>query len=74
METVDLSPQDRARIDTLIKLMGGPLDVIVSCREAARLLGKTPATISTMIREKRLSKVTIDGSTGIKLSEIQGLI
>lgn len=74
METVDLSTQDRARIDTLIKLMGGPRDVIVSCREAARLLGKTPATISTMIREKRLSKVTIDGSTGIKLSEIQGLI
>ena len=44
--------------------------ILVSCTEAARLLGKTKVTISTMIREKRLTKVTIGESTGIRLSEI----
>ena len=46
-------------------------NILVSCTEAARLLGKTTTTISTMIREKRLTKVTIGESTGIRLSEIQ---
>jgi excisionase family DNA binding protein len=45
-------------------------NVLVSCTEAARLLGKTPTTISKMIREKRLTKVTIGESTGIRLSDI----
>ena len=71
METVDLSKQDRERIDTLIQLFKTKEeDVIVSCNEAARLLGKSPTTISTMIREKRLTKVTVGPSTGIRLSEI----
>ena len=45
-------------------------DVLVSCTEASRLLGKSKTTISTMIREKRLEKVTIGDSTGIRLSDV----
>ena len=49
-------------------------NILVSCNEAARLLGRNPSTISEMIREKRLEKVTIGRSTGIRLSEIKRLI
>ena len=45
-------------------------DVLVSCTEASRLLGKSKTTISTMIREKRLEKITIGESTGIRLSDV----
>lgn len=47
--------------------------VIVSCREASRLLGVSPKTVSMMLRDGRLNKTTIDGSTGILLSAIQDL-
>ena len=60
-----------ARLDTLIELIEEREEVLVSCNEAARLLGKNPSTISEMIREKRLEKVTIGKSTGIRLSEIR---
>lgn len=46
-------------------------EVLVSCVEAARLLRKSPTTISNMIREGRLKKVTIGNSTGIRLSEVR---
>lgn len=63
-----------AKLDTLIKMIeedrGYMANILVSCNEAARLLGKSPTTISTMIREKRLTKVTVGPSTGIRLSEI----
>ena len=75
MGTIELVAQDRARIDTLIELMRGETgEVLVSCNEAARLLGRNPSTISEIIREKRLEKVTIGRSTGIRLSEIKRLI
>lgn len=45
--------------------------VLVSCTEAARLLGKSTKTISTMLKEGRLRKVTIGESTGIRLSDIR---
>ena len=48
-------------------------DIIVSCTEAARLLGRTKKTVSMMIRDGRLNKVTIGESTGIRLSEIKRL-
>ena len=55
---------------------GAPVDgdVLVSGREAARLLHKNPTTISLMIRDGRLTKTTIAGSTGIRLSEIRGMM
>ena len=45
-------------------------DILVSCKEAARFLGVTPATISTKVRRKILTKRTIDGVTGIPLREL----
>jgi len=49
-------------------------EILVSCTEAARLIGKSPNTVSMMIRDGRLKKTTISGSTGIKLSEIRGMM
>lgn len=45
-------------------------NIIVSCAEAARLLGKSAPTISAMIKDGRLHKTTIGNSTGIRLSEV----
>lgn len=45
-------------------------DILVSCTEAARLLGKTTPTISKMLKDGRLNKTTIGISTGIRLSEV----
>lgn len=48
-------------------------DIIVSCTEASRLLGKSKKTVSMMIRDGRLRKVTIGESTGIRLSDIRNI-
>ena len=45
-------------------------NILVSCTEAARLLGKTAPTISAMLKDGRLHKTTIGISTGIRLSEV----
>lgn len=45
-------------------------NILVSCMEAARLLGHAPNTITRMINEGRLHKVTLGKSTGIRLSEL----
>ncbi len=61
-------------VDELTKVAYGgesDKDIIVSCTEAARLLGKSTVTVSRMIKEGRLSKTTIGDSTGIRLSEIR---
>lgn len=44
--------------------------ILISCIEAARLLGHAPNTITRMINEGRLHKVTLGKSTGIRLSEL----
>ena len=49
-------------------------DILVSNNEAARHLGCTPNTISRMIREGRLNRITIGDSTGIPFSSIMGRI
>lgn len=60
-----------SRIEEMLTLLTHRAeDILVSCTEASRLLGKTRVTISKMIREKRLNKVTIGESTGIRLSDI----
>ena len=45
-------------------------NILISCVEAARLLGHAPNTITRMINEGRLHKVTLGRSTGIRLSEL----
>ena len=59
METIELAAQDRERIDRLIGLIKPVPDVIVSCTEAARLLGVNRNTITNMLREGRLHKAII---------------
>lgn len=45
-------------------------NILISNTEAARLLGRTTTTISTMVHDGRLERVTIGRSTGIRLSDI----
>lgn len=52
------------------RLTNRDVEILVSCHEAARLLGKTPPTISKMLKDGRLHKTTIGDSTGIRLSEV----
>lgn len=49
-------------------------DPILSCKETAALLGKTPQTISRYIREGRLHKVSNGVSAGIRRSELRKFI
>ena len=48
-------------------------EILVSGTEAARLLDVTPATITRYLHIGKLDKVTIGGSTGIRLSQIMAL-
>ena len=70
MGTIELAPQDRERIDKLIELCKPTPEILVSCTEAARLLGISRNTITNMLREGRLHRTTIGQSSGIRLSEI----
>ena len=45
-------------------------DVMISCAEAARILGVTPNTICNYLKQKRLVKKTIDGVTGLRLADV----
>lgn len=70
MEPIELAPADRNRIDTLIGLLQPGPEVLVTCTEAARLLGVNNNTITRMLKEGRLHRSVIDGSAGIRLSEV----
>ena len=48
-------------------------DIIVSCTEAARLIGRSKKTVSAMVRDGRLKKVMIGDSRGILLSSIHDI-
>ena len=72
----EFSSKDRERMDSLLRELAAYNDrnneeILVSCTEAARLLGVTPPTISAMIKDHRLIKKTIGISTGISLREIR---
>lgn len=49
-------------------------NVLVSCSEAARLLGVTPTAISLMIKQNRLHKIRLEKSTGIRLSDVREML
>ena len=70
MDAIELAPDDRARIDTLIELLQPGPEVLITCTEAARLLGVNINTVTRMLKEGRLHRATIGESTGIRLSEI----
>lgn len=75
MMTLELSLKDQERLDTLIEQLQKyemmQEEILVSCNEAARLIGKSNKTITAMLKDGRLSKATIGKSTGIRLSEIR---
>jgi len=71
---VKFAAEDRRRLDKLTSILEkkeGEGVVLVSGVEAARLLGKSPQTISKMVRQGRLHRTAIGKSIGIPLSEIR---
>ncbi len=46
---------------------------LLSCKAAAKYLGRTPGTVSRHIAEGRLRKVTEGGVTGIRKSDLDRL-
>ena len=62
--------ETNAKLETIVDSLSGA-EILVSNNEAARLLGITPPTVSAMVRQHRLHRVTIGQSTGIRLSEIR---
>lgn len=78
MMQTELSAPDRARMDALTEELVKynkyrETEILVGCSEAARLLKRTPATISTMLKDGRLKKVRIGCSVGIPLADIEKL-
>ena len=47
--------------------------VLISSTEAARLLGRTRQTISSLIRRGKLRKITVGSSTGLELHKVLAL-
>ena len=45
-------------------------NILISCNEAARHIGCTNGTVTRMLKEGRLHRVTIGTSSGIRLSEV----
>ena len=71
METRALSPDELSAIKELTEECRRKIpEVLLPNTEVARLLGVTPNTIGLYIRQKRLSKTTIDGVTGILLRDV----
>ncbi|MBR1698425.1 MAG: helix-turn-helix domain-containing protein [Bacteroidales bacterium] len=50
------------------------VDVILTCKEAASYIGKTPQTISSYIAQGRLHKVSNGVKVGISKIELQKFI
>lgn len=71
-ERLDLIASELSSINAGLKKAVKDRDrgVLVSCKEAARLLGKSTKTVSAMVCDGRLKKITIGESTGIRLSDI----
>lgn len=72
MEKVALSQYEYEVINNLVEALRTRTipDVLVSCAEAARLIGVTPNTVCNYLKQKKLSKKTIDGVTGLRLSDV----
>lgn len=78
MET-NLSQYDRQLLEGIQSLLFRLVDVlegdgedrILSCKEAARILGKTPQTVSRYIARGILNKTEVDGVVGIPESELR---
>ena len=78
METINLSLQDRALLSDLVnelrrlndKTEKSTQDRLVSCSEAAVIIGRTRQTVSKWIRDGRLHKVVRGCRSGILLSEL----
>lgn len=79
METHNLSATDRALIADLTAsnnrlaaaLEGQKTEKVYSCKDAAKLLGKSQQTISRYIRQGRIKKGVRGGVVGIPESELK---
>ena len=57
-------------VSALERTLARDENILLSCNEAARHIGCTNSTVTRMLKEGRLHRVTIGTSTGIRLSEV----
>lgn len=82
METTNLSQTDRLLIAELTAsnnrlaaaIESQRTEKVYSCKEAAKLLGRSPQTISRYLAQGRIKKGTRGGVVGIPESELKKLI
>ena len=57
-------------VSALERTLARDENILLSCNEAARHIGCTNSTVTRMLKEGRLHRVTIGTSSGIRLSEV----
>lgn len=57
-------------VSALERTLARDENILLSCNEAARHIGCTNCTVTRMLKEGRLHRVTIGTSSGIRLSEV----
>lgn len=80
-QAINLSDYDRSLIVSLTEsnnrlaqaLESQKTEKVLSCTDAAKMIGVTPQTISRYIREGRIRKAIRGGKVGIPESEIKKL-
>lgn len=73
MNTIDDCLAEIRDINGKLDAMFPSFTVLVNNTEAARILGVTPKSICTYLKQHRLHRQTIQNSTGIPLAEVLGL-
>lgn len=81
MDEINLSAYDRSLLESLVASadrLAAALEAqkderVLSCKEAASLLGRTPQTISRYLAQGRIKRGERGGRVGIPESELQKL-
>lgn len=69
-EILNIVNRLESSVSALERALARDENILLSCNEAARHIGCTNTTVTRMLKEGRLHRVTIGTSTGIRLSEV----
>lgn len=69
-EILNIVNRLESSVSALERTLARDENILLSCNEAARHIGCTNSTVTRMLKEGRLHRVTIGTSTGIRLSEV----
>ncbi len=69
-EILNIVNRLESSVSALERTLARDENILLSCNEAARHIGCTNSTVTRMLKEGRLHRVTIGASSGIRLSEV----